>query len=453
MANAESSNNKIIVVQGAQYGSEAKGAVAAALCEQRLVDYAIRTGTVNAGHTVLYKGKPYKMQQLPTGWINPGTHLVIGPGAYIHPEILSREIRMIKEATGWNGINQFIHIDHRCGLHLPEHTDRSTASGRHYSMGATGKGCSEAVIDKIRNRGKGGTSAPALFTDWLKRRDIGNPETEPLWLAELAGLDVCDTSYLLNEAWDEGATLLVEGTQGTLLDLHLGPYPYTTHKQTQVGNWLAEAGLSANLPLEVALVARTYPIRVAGNSGPLPRETSWVQVVEHINQMLDHAGLPPRVQKDSLRAFEECCETMAQFWGPATLDWHIETWTQAQREQDPQFVSELHKKALGVLPQAVVDDLCRVFEMTTVTNKLRRVANLDIEALQYSVMLNRPSYLVLTFMNYQEPTAWDKEWDTMPADTRSEIEESTRALGDDLGVPVRYVSTGAATEHVLEVEK
>lgn len=454
MDSRNSKSNAVIVVQGAQYGSEAKGAVAAFLCEERIVDFAIRTGTVNAGHTVMWEGKPFKMQQLPTGWVSAGTRLVIGPGAFIHPIILANEIRMVNAAVGYD-IRKGMAIDYRCGYHSELHTDRSTQSGRHHSMGATGKGCSEAVIDKIRMRGKHGIN---LFTDWMAAARLHDPGTLSREAADtMCDIVICDTSKLLNDAWDDGAQLLVEGTQGTMLDLHLGPYPYTTHKQTQVGNWLAEAGLSAALPLEVILVARTYPIRVAGNSGPLPREISWVELATRINKQLEIDNLPPRVQWDSIRAFEEACETASMTFKSESLiaelgldkPWQIERWSQEWREQHPAYVSELHKIALLMLPKVVVDDLRQVFEMTTVTNKLRRVADLDVEVLRQSVQLNRPTSIALTFMNYVEPAAWDKSWGDMPIDVADGIEDYVKTLNQDLEVEIKYISTGAATELVL----
>lgn len=442
--------NPIIIVQGAQFGSEAKGAVAARLCELRNITHTVRTGTVNAGHTVIYEGQTYKMQQLPVGWVAPGApFLLIGPGAYIHPEILAREIGWIENALG---TLPPIKIDYRCGLHLPVHTERSAESGRHHSMGATGKGCSEAVIDKIRRRGSGGL----LFRDWMDtewaeiQRGSG-----PHWSNALRNIEFIDVANNLNRAWDEGFKILIEGTQGTLLDLHLGPYPYTTHKQTQCGNWMAEAGLSPSLPVEICLVARTHPIRVAGNSGPMGQEISWVELANRINGRLADFQLPPRVQPSSLMAFLGACETAAMMFEPGKAPQHydtlIETWYQEQREQFPEYVSELHRKALEMVPGIVRQDLQRLFEMTTVTNKLRRIAELDIDALKVSIQLNRPAYLAFTFVNYLFPETWDKDWDEMESMSHDDIHDWVVQMEHTLGTGIRYISTGAATDRVLEV--
>src|SRR3990167_6977192 len=85
----------ITIVQGGQWGSEAKGAITGYLCQTEAIDICIRTGAVNAGHTVIYDGSPVKMQQLPVGWVNPNTQLVIGAGAMVHPEILAHECELV----------------------------------------------------------------------------------------------------------------------------------------------------------------------------------------------------------------------------------------------------------------------------------------------------------------------------------------------------------------------
>lgn len=271
MGGAEAGSGKgkkpIIIVQGGQWGSEAKGLVAQKLTNVKKVDAAIRTGTVNAGHTIWYEGKQYKMQQLPVSWVRPECMLVLGPGAYIHPEILEREIGWINDAIPGQDVRDRLLIDFNCGLHTPEHTERARIDNRHAKIGATGKGCSQAVVDKILGRGNGGR----LFADQYRMA--------PAWSHCFA-----DTVRTINEWFDNGDQLLIEGTQGTMLDLHLGPYPYTTHKQTQAASWMAEAGLSCTLPTDLWLVMRTFPIRVAGNSGPLPNEITWAELAREVGR-------------------------------------------------------------------------------------------------------------------------------------------------------------------------
>lgn len=422
----------IIIVQGGQYGSEAKGLITAKLGHSRNVDVAIRTGTVNAGHTVYYEGKAYAMQQLPVGWTNPDTKLVLGPGAYIHPEILKREIEWIREATNTTfnpAAKQMIYVDRKCGLHLPEHTSRSSKSGRHHSMGATGKGSSEAVIDKIYGRGESGHSR--LFADWLEKEG----KDDEFW----QGFKVCDTVGWVNHWHDKGEQILIEGTQGTLLDLHLGPYPYTTHKQTQAASWMAEAGLSCALPCEIVLVMRTYPIRVAGNSGPLPQECSWGQLAGWINDKRARFHLPPIVDPVAVATFMSGVNFRTGTMGDPAH------WSDADRLTHAGLCSEVHREVLISLTNAQIVELKKLFEMTTVTKKLRRIAQWNWEDATRSVMLNRPSWIALTFMNYEFPEAWGitrPDWGKLSPATRDAIYGYIKVREDRLGVKVGCVGFG-----------
>lgn len=421
----------IRLVVGGQWGSEAKGAVAAALCQIHNIDYAVRTGGVNAGHTVYHWGKPFRMQQLPTGWTNPGTDLVIGPGAYINPEILDREMAMLEEIN--IDVVERLHIDYRAGLHTSAHTEKSKASGRHHAMGATGKGCSEAVIDRIRNRGN--------TDDESKRRTIFG--------AGYGDISTYDTEELLNGAYDNGKSILIEGTQGQLLDLLLGPWPYVTHKPTSPAQWLVETGLSPSLKIEVIMAARTYPIRVAGNSGPMPNEIDWVTFARQHSNIID---------QDAVNEFEaEVGNVATQFAMEGKLPRYTDTnipnfrfseWSADMRRIYAATLSEFHAEVMARLPKRTVDVLSQLFEFTTVTKKLRRIAAWDTDTMRTSVRQVRPNYIVLTFLNYVFPELWGM-------DEAEEIHDKAmryvKGREEELGVEIRYVTTGPETRHMIDI--
>lgn len=410
----------VLIVQGAQYGSEGKGMVASALGHIRKVDYAVRTGAVNAGHTVYYKGKKYAMQQIPTGWTRPETKLVIGAGAYIHPEIFQNEINMVAEATG-EGVPALMNrilIDYRAGLHLPVHTDRSTESGRHYKIGATGKGCSEAIVDKIRLRGSGGQ----LFREYIAGIEFplkGRIQDQML-----------DTADLLNGAYDTGKQILLEGTQGTFLDLHLGPYPYTTHKQCTAGQWPVECGLSPSLEYEVVLAVRSYPIRVAGNSGPMPGEITWPMLAERINTRMWGLQMPNLVDPIAVALFTKAYRALEKKEYPSP---------EAK-------LSEQNRDAWLSLDEDARTELAKLFEFTTVTKKLRRIAILHTPTIRESVMLNRPSSIVLTFANYIFPETWGLQ-DMVQGSQPEQLTIYLEMMSNDLEVPVKWYTTGPEDCH------
>lgn len=448
----------IIIVQGAQWGSEGKGMVAAALCEERNIQWAVRTGAVNAGHTVYWGNTPHKMQQLPTGWINKGTKLVLGAGAYINPHILAAEIERINsvQPEGWPDVRSRLYIDFRAGLHLDSrHAKASQDANRHHLIGATGKGCSEAIVDKISNRNRGAM----LFKQWLEDSDRSGfaPFPRTLYGGPLDNLQFCDTEQLLNEAYDRGDQILLEGTQGTFLDLHLGPYPYTTHKQCTAGQWAVECGLSPSLDYEVVLVARTYPIRVAGNSGPMPHEVDWPMVARRINKMRVRDGKVEWVSEWAIRDFENARRDVAQtelragrMTFPMTLsndiDLQMHKWSDAERMEHRVALSELDKMALQQLSGPTVAQLTQLFEMTTVTRKLRRISEWSWDMMGKSIRQNRPSYIVLAFANYWFPELWGEE--RYPTEHKA-LDSIVRQIEETWNIDVGYITVGPKSQHML----
>jgi adenylosuccinate synthase len=117
----------------------------------------------------------------------------------------------------------------------------------HQSIGSTAHGCGAALVNKIARDGS------------IKMaKDV--PELQQY---------ICDTVTYLNKFLDAGAWILLEGTQGSMLSITTSPYyPYCTSRDTNVSNWLSEAGISPLWVHDIYGVFRAYPIRVAGNSGP-----------------------------------------------------------------------------------------------------------------------------------------------------------------------------------------
>lgn len=422
--------NPVTIVQGGQWGSEAKGAVAANLCISQNVAVTVRTGAINAGHTVVYNGKRYAMQQIPVGWVNPDTQLVIGAGAYIHPETLWREIDMINSAMPHLDVRNRLFIDSRCAIHDMGAEEASKKANRHHKMGATGKGCSEAIVAKIQRRGD---DSYKLFYDTDLGRAFRNRNPQVRFV---------DTVRLLNSAIDFGERVLIEGTQGTLLDLHTGPYPYTTSRMTSAANWIAECGLAPSLNYETVLVCRTYPIRVAGNSGPMPGEIEWTDLARNINTSLVAYGRPPLVADHAITEFLDCMFQAAgeavrsdRYMVPTAYGKYLtrlSEWPANDRLVYKVAASELHRDALQLLRSESLGELKKLFEMTTVTKKLRRIAKLNVDDLVMAVAINRPSWICMTFMDYEFPEL-----------ANATVEQITNLVADNdpiIGAVMSYVT-------------
>jgi len=245
----------ITAVVGAQAGSEGKGAVVAAIASQYNVH--VRTGGPNAGHTFYHDEQKWVARGLPCGWVNPEAKLVIGPGAVLDWKLLLEEIEQV-EAAGFFVRNR-MYVDPRavCVTDAQHQHEGGTDGRAHQTIGSTGEGVGMARVAKISRRSL-----------------LRGPEFATVQAQDVEELGSICRQYDYRENDD----VLLEGTQGSMLSLTHGVWPYVTSADTNAAQLLADAGLSPGNFTETILVARTFPIRVAGNSGPLPLETSWAEV-------------------------------------------------------------------------------------------------------------------------------------------------------------------------------
>lgn len=236
---------KLVVVVGGQYGSEGKGAVTAWLAAQEEAPFCIRVAGPNAGHTVWDEGVEWKLRHVPVAAVsNRESLLALAAGSEIDVSVLESELQAL-DAAGYDVSSRFM-VDGQATLIDPHHADQE-----------------QQLIGRIGSTGKG----------------IGAARADRLWrTARLAG-GRTNVAHSARNALLVGRTVIVEGTQGYGLGLHAGHYPYCTSSDCRAIDFLAMAGLSpwdmAVTAFEVWVVMRVYPIRVAGESGPMLGETSW----------------------------------------------------------------------------------------------------------------------------------------------------------------------------------
>lgn len=421
---------KVHVIVGGQWGSEAKGLACEYFAKTRKYAAAVRTGAINAGHTVYNKGRAYAMCQLPVAWVNKDITLVVGGGAYIEEEVMKKEIEWIKEAQSEAVLAHRIVVDKRAYSHLHAFADKE--QGMHERMGSTAHGVGEAIIDKIG------------------RKSTGNLFRESEYAKSKNNIDflLADTQALLSAFLETGQDVMVEGTQGTLLDFHYGiEYPYCTSRQTIASAWLAEAGLPPK-NVEVTMVVRAMPIRVAGNSGPLPGETDWYSLVKATNEKLMEVGKEPIVSPDLLELFHATELKVAQEMGLPGLPHEVVD--PALRAQFSTELSSFHSTVLSRFTAEEIAELKKMIELTTVTKKVRRIAEIDADSLVYASTLNAPDNIFLNFLNYVFPEIWGvTSWDEVDKDTMLRVKSYINSISQMADAPVKWVSTGP--QSVLEV--
>lgn len=301
---------KLTVLVGGQYGSEGKGAVAAHIANQYQVH--VRVGSPNAGHTIYWNDEKHVMQSIPCGWINPDALIVIGRGALLNMKQLMKELVHIMQY--YPDFKKRLVIDAKAGV-LDEkfHEQEGGVNGEmHRRIGSTGEGVGPARIARLER-------------DHEKFRLFEDVAAE--W-----GLESCvteNTPEIIAHIQDRGGNILIEGTQGSALSLLHSFWPYCTSIDTNAAGIISEVGIAPSRVTDVLMVVRTYPIRVAGTSGPMKNEISWEELSRRI-------GKP-------------------------------------------------------------------VSEKTTVTKKVRRVAEWDDELFEQACLLNAPTEIALMFADYLDP--------------------------------------------------
>lgn len=443
-------NKTVTVIVGLAAGSEGKGKIVSHLAPEFNDGALVRTGGPNAAHTVIYKKTPYAFHQIPCGSLHaPEAKLVFGAGAQLDLDILWKEIQILKDAGFWsedrlvidpqatiidtvdkiaeNGgampacgevyfkpLDCLIHNNSEKELTVLAEEDASfkwqppkadwaanlkkeagTCIGcpavpkdsAWLKIGSTTHGAGCNIIRKARRGTKMIVTAGEVVKTFdgvtLTPEDSGLENFQEIQANKVRlAKDVeelqpyiKDTAVYLNQLVDEGRKVMVEGTQGAMLSLHHAYYPYCTSRDTNVSNWLMEAGLSPFVVERVVGVTRTFPIRVAGNSGPLSgQELTWEEV------------------------------------------------TEAAQSSVP------------------------LEEVTTATKRRRRVFTFGIDDFSKAVAINRPSQLVLTFVDYLHIDDYGKDkWE----DLTNQSQEWITQLEAKLGVFFKYLSTGPAEEHTV----
>ena len=240
----------VTVVVGGQFGSEGKGKICAHLAATDNVDYMVRCGGPNSGHTVYLDGKRYQLRQVPAGFVNPNTRLLVAPGALIDPQVFLEEV----ELCGLDPSR--IGIDHNAGVIETEDIEHEGSLNLNGRLGSTGAGVGSAVSRRALR-----------VPDFRLVKD--HPDLKPF---------VTSVRDELAPAVQAGWSVVVEGTQGFGLSIyHAEKWPYRTSRDTTAHSFLGEVGIGVR-DFEVIMAVRTYPIRVAGNSGPLPKEVTWDDV-------------------------------------------------------------------------------------------------------------------------------------------------------------------------------
>ncbi|MBV9025350.1 MAG: adenylosuccinate synthase [Streptomycetaceae bacterium] len=277
-----------LVLLGAQWGDEGKGKATDLLGGS--VDYVVRyQGGNNAGHTVVVGDQKYALHLLPSGILSPGCTPVIGNGVVVDPAVLLSELNGLDE----RGIDTSkLLISGNAHLITPYHQTLDKVTERFLGkrrIGTTGRGIGPTYADKIN---RVGIRVQDLFDESIlrqkveaalhdknqilvkifNRRAISTEQVveEYLGYADQIKDYVADTTLVLNQALDDNKVVLLEGGQGTLLDVDHGTYPFVTSSNPTAGGACTGSGIGPTRITRTIGILKAYTTRVG--AGPFPTE-------------------------------------------------------------------------------------------------------------------------------------------------------------------------------------
>jgi adenylosuccinate synthase len=280
------SKTRTIVIVGAQWGDEGKGKLVDVLAER--ADWVVRyQGGANAGHTVHVGDESTVLHQVPSGILHAGVRCAIGNGVVLDPESMFEEV----DALVANGVDVAgrLYLSDRAHLVMPYHklVDKESAASK--AIGTTGRGIGPAYEDKVARRGirvldlrhparlkalveRGTDHANHILAGFgsAKRADAAFTLSELERIApRLLGI-VEDVGLAVTRAQKQRAAVLLEGAQGSLLDVDHGTYPFVTSSSTTAGGAAIGIGIAPRSLDAVLGVVKAYTTRVGG--GPMPTE-------------------------------------------------------------------------------------------------------------------------------------------------------------------------------------
>jgi adenylosuccinate synthase len=277
----------VVALVGTQWGDEGKGKITDVLAAKAQVVARYQGGN-NAGHTVVVGDQTYKLHLIPSGILYEDKTCLIGNGVVVDPAVLCTEIDYLHKA---NIPTSNLFISEKAHLIMPYHKvlDQLEEANRTYKIGTTGRGIGPAYVDKYMRMGvrmidlKSREALERALDQVLplKNRILQKVYDHPgfnkedliqeyLGYAETIVPLLTDTSLLIHESRLEGKGILLEGAQGTLLDVDHGTYPFVTSSNPTAGGAAPGVGIGPNHIDQVIGVVKAYTTRVG--EGPFPAE-------------------------------------------------------------------------------------------------------------------------------------------------------------------------------------
>ena len=418
------------VIIGAQWGDEGKGKLVDVLSEN--VDIVARyQGGANAGHTVYIDEKKYILHLIPGGILREDTTCIIGNGVVFDPLAFFEELEFLRD----NSISteDRLFLSDRAHVIFPYHRiidQLKEESLNKKKIGTTGRGIGPAYVDKYN---RNGIRIIDLFDKGLLKekidnnldtinRELKNTYRQPTiksgeilkqinsYIDKLAPY-VKNTSKFLYDSWREGASIILEGAQGCLLDIDFGSYPFVTSSNPTSGGAITGTGLPPQSLKEIIGVIKAYTTRVG--SGPFPSEETG-----SIGELLRKSGN----------------EFGATTGRPRRCGWF-------------DVVAAQHAVRLNGFTQFALTklDVLDHFDKINVCTKYKLKGKLvnDFPASISNLSTCVPVYE--TIDGWQSPTDHCRQFEDLPTNAQKYI----NYLEEKIEVPIKYVSVGVDRRQII----
>ena len=426
-----------VVVVGTQWGDEGKGKLVDWLTEssQGVVRFQ---GGHNAGHTLVINGVKTALHLIPSGIMRPGVKCYIGNGVVLSVPKLLEEIEGLEKAGV--EVRSRLRISEACPLILPFHAaldiarESAREKGGTEKIGTTGRGIGPSYEDKIARRALRvqDLKYPERFAGKLKvllelhnfvlkeflhapEIDFDTTYAQAMRQAEQIKPMMADVSRELNDAHRDGANLLFEGAQGTLLDVDHGTYPYVTSSNCVAGNAAAGSGVGPGMLHYILGITKAYCTRVGG--GPFPTELDW-ETPGTVGYHLSNVGAEKGVTTGRSRRFG---------WFDAAL---------LKRSAQVNGLSGLCITKLDVLDGIKELLLCTGYELDGEITDILPMGADDIERC-------KPIYETLP--GWDDSTVGVTQYDKLPINAQLYLQRIAQVTG----VPIDMVSTSPDRDHTI----
>ena len=427
----------VIVVVGGQWGDEGKGRIVDLLAQKAHLVARYSAGN-NAGHTVVNEMGEFKLHLVPAGIFYPDKICVIGNGVVVDPAVLLGEIEEL-DSRGVS-VQGRLFLSDRAQVLMPWHPlierlDEELRGGR--AIGTTGRGVGPAFVDKV---GRAGIRVADLLDGESLLQQLSflvpykNATLEKLYGAEPLSLEnvqaeyaeygsrlapyVTDTAALVQEAMVHGDTVLLEGAQGSLLDLDAGTYEYVTSStpSSLAGGAAIGIGIGPTDIDSVLGVYKAYNTRVG--AGPMPTE-----LLDETGTMLREGG--PRPEYGATTGRPRRCG-----WFDAVA---------ARYTARINGVTAIALTRLDVLDQLPTINVCTAYRLDSTTTD-------SLPASGAALARATPVYEELP--GWREDTSGARKFQDLPENARAYV----RRIEDLLNAPVHLVSVGPERDQAIPIK-